>query len=291
MREGDGQHRGGAGAVAERRAADAPIAHLGARARGARRAVMAVRNVERRNPGERRHERVAVRAGDAPDRVLHAVRGGEIDERRAADRPLGNAGDVALGAVGEEDRTRLRAEREHVARAVVFLVPPGALVLPDYARIVLVDREAGGDSRLHVAAHAEPVEVGARLVLDDERPVPQRRVILRRAAVDGVGVRIGVGRQLELGTRDANKAERVALGERARLVGRDHVVGNGRHRAGDVRRGTQRPERVERGHEGRIMPRCLRRTAEARMQQLRIWNLEFGIRRHDGDREFLIPNS
>ena len=40
-------------------------------------------------------------------------------------------------------------------------------------------------------------------------------------------MRIGAVGQFELRTRDAEKAARVALGQRARFVGSDDVVGNG----------------------------------------------------------------
>ena len=56
----------------------------------------------------------------------------------------------------------------------------------------------------------------------------QRLEVLGRPLVDRVGVRIGARRQIDLGARDVQKAERVAGGERARFVGVDDVVGNGR---------------------------------------------------------------
>src|SRR5438477_176571 len=77
---------------------------------------------------------------------------------------LRDAGDVPLRAIGEEDGAGLRAKREHVARAIVFLVAPRALVLLDDVAVVLVDRKAGREPRLHVAAHAKTVEIDARLV-------------------------------------------------------------------------------------------------------------------------------
>ena len=98
---------------------------------------------------------------------LHAVGRREID--RAARRRSPRAAiaiDVGDGAIGEEHRTGLRAERQHVPRAVVFLVAPRALVLLDDVAVVFVDRIAGGQAGLLVAAHLQPIEVHARLVFE-----------------------------------------------------------------------------------------------------------------------------
>ena len=65
----------------------------------------------------------------------------------------------------------LRAEREHVARAVVFLVASRPLVFLDDVAVVLVHRETAGQPELLVLAHAQPVQVQARFVFDDERRV------------------------------------------------------------------------------------------------------------------------
>ena len=134
--------------------------------------MVAVGDVQRGDAGERRDERVAVGAADrarscaARRRPRVKSMSGGAAVARAAD-----AIDLRRRAVGEEHRAGLRAEGEHVARAVVFLVAARALVLLDDVAIVFVDREARGEAGLHVAAHPQPVEVDARLVFDDERRV------------------------------------------------------------------------------------------------------------------------
>ena len=161
----------------------------------------------------------------------------------------GDAIDLGGRAVGEKHRTGLRAEREHVPRAIVFLVAPRPLVLLDDVAIVLVERKAGGETGLHVCAHPQAIEVHARLVLDHQRAVAAAPSKLSaRALIDRVGVRIGAGGQLELRARHAEEAERVAVGERARFVGADDVVGNGGDARGVGWVRTQRTERMERRH-------------------------------------------
>ena len=247
------QHRRPVGTVAERRAGKPAIAHLGPRARGARRAMVAVGDVERGDAADRRDERVARCAADAPQGVPHLVGRREIDDRLAL-RHLGDDPiDVGGRAIRQEHRPRLRAEREHVLRAIVFLVAARALVLLDDVAVVLVDGEARGETGLDVAPHLQPVEIDARLVLHDQRVFPERRKIVRRATVHGVCVWIGAGRQLELGARHAQEAQRVAVGERAGLVGADNVVGNGCDAGGIGCVRTQRTKRMKRRHGAQII--------------------------------------
>jgi hypothetical protein len=98
-----------------------------------------------------------------------------------------------------------------VPRAVVFLVAARALVLLDDVALVFVDEEAAGDAGLDVGPHAQPVEVKRRLSLGDERrAAAQRGEIRRRAGVDGIAVRVGPLRQIDLGPGDVKKIERIA---------------------------------------------------------------------------------
>src|SRR5437762_1554528 len=75
----------------------------------------------------------------APERVADAVLRREIEQRCRfgfrSDDPI----DLARRTVGEEHRTGLRAEREHVFRPIVFLVAPRTLVLLDHVTVVLVE--------------------------------------------------------------------------------------------------------------------------------------------------------
>ena len=197
--------------------------------------MMAVGDIQRRDLCKRVDERIAVVTAEAPQRVPNAV--GCLDiEQRAALRSLGHDRvDRRLSAVHHEHRAGLSAEREHMTRAVVFLVAPCPLVLLDDAAVVLVERKAGGHAGLLVHAVAQAIQVHTRLVFDDEHRLFQRFEVPDGARVHFVGVWIGVRWQLELGARYAQKAQRVVTGLRACLLGRDHVVGNGRHPGGVLR--------------------------------------------------------
>ena len=60
----------------------------------------------------------------------------------------------------------------------------------------------------------KPVQIEARRVFDHERRLLERVEILRRAIVHILRIRIRAGRQLDLRARDAEKTERVAVGQR-----------------------------------------------------------------------------
>ena len=126
-------------------------------------------------PREGVHQRGGLSRLHPPDRVVHAVVGAEVVERRVgrdrAAEPIDGLGRL----VGQEHDAGLRAQLDDVPRAIVFLVAPRALVLLDDVLLVLVHREARRDAGLLVAAHAQPVEVERRLVFLDQRR-------LRRAA-------------------------------------------------------------------------------------------------------------
>ena len=116
--------------------------------------------------------------------------------------------------------------------------------------VVLVDREACGDAGLRMRAHLQAIDVKRRRVFFDERRArSQIAKVLGRAFVDLVGMRIGARRQIDLGARDVQKAQRVAVGQRPRLVGAHDVVRNSGHRRGRMGRGTQRCEGKNGSHE------------------------------------------
>ena len=180
---------------------------LATRASRARRAVMSVGNIQRRNAGKRRHEPGNLTAARPPQRMAHTVDRLEVEKRRARGRLPRDRVDGARGSIGQEDGARLRAQRQQVPRAIVFLVGPRPLVLLDEIPVVLVEGVAGRDADLFVRSHPEPVEIDGRLFLDDERRVPlQRLEVSDRGLVDDRRVRIGGRRQIDLGARDMEKA-------------------------------------------------------------------------------------
>ena len=113
-------------------------------------------------------------------------------------------------------------------RAIVFLVAPRALVLLDDVAVVFVEAKAGRQAGLLVAAHAAADRNTRSARLRRRADDALQQVEIRGGPlVDRVGVRIRAWRQLDLGPRDAEKTQRVAVGERARFVGVDDVVGHG----------------------------------------------------------------
>ncbi len=141
-----------------------------------------------------------------------------------------------------------------MARAVVLLIGPSALVLADEVSVVLVHGEGGGDAHLRVLAHDETVDVEARLVLFDECALRFEALeVLARFLVDLVRVDVRPFGQVDLGARDVEEAQGVPGGQRARLLGVDHVVGDGGDLGHLVGGRAQGAERVDGGH-GRTSP-------------------------------------
>ena len=210
--------------------------------------MVAIGDVKRRQPRERRDERIAIGPGDPPQRVRDAVRRGKIDERRRRDDARGDGVDLGARLVDQEHRSGLRVQRQHVAGAIVFLVAPRPFVLLDDVLVVFGEGKAGGQPHLLVRAHPQTIEVDARLGLEHQRLLLQPAEVGFGPRVDRVSVRIGLLRQLDLGSRHPQEAQRIAIGQRSRLVGIDDVVGD----CGDAGRigriGTQRTEGMQSGH-------------------------------------------
>jgi len=87
-----------------------------------------------------------------------------------------------------------------------------------------------------------------RLGLEDERRGFERPEIAGCARIHAVAVRIGRGRKLELGTGHTEKADRIAVGQRTSLVGRDDIIRNGGNAGGGGGKRTKRSERKQRSH-------------------------------------------
>jgi hypothetical protein len=125
-------------------------------------------------------------------------------------------------------------------------------MLLDDIRVVLVNRETRGDSGLHVGAHLKLVDVDARLCFHLEWcGLSQRGEVLDGLRVDGVGVWIGVGWQVNLRPRHVQEAQRIAGSQCLRLLGIDNIVGNSRHGRRGWGRGSKCAEGKEMSHEKR----------------------------------------
>ena len=226
MRERDGQERRAVGAVPKSRTGPPLARHLSPRARGARGPMVAVGDIEHRHIANRLYQFIAVPALHPPQRMAHGIGRRKIKQRLAAGDTRRHQIDCRAGTVRQEHRARLRAQRQHVPRAIVFLVASGPFVLLDDVAVVLVEGEARGQAGLLVAAHTQPIQVEAGLILEHQRRLFQRVEISGRPLVHDICIRIRTRRQLDFGARDAEKAEGVPVCQGTRLVGADHVVGN-----------------------------------------------------------------
>ena len=104
--------------------------------------------------------------------------------------------------------------------------------------------------RLHVRAHVQSIHVkGRRVFFDQRRARAQVAEVLGRTFVDGVRMRIGRRRQIDLRARHVQKAQRIAVGQRSRFVGVDDVVRDRSDSAGRFGHRTQCCERKNGGHE------------------------------------------
>ena len=220
------------------------------RARRRRGAVMAIGDVERVDLRERVDDCLVLAGRHLPDLVMHAVRRGDIEQRLVV-RDAANGGvNLLRGAIGQKHRPGLRADREHVPRPIVFLVGPGLLVLFDPIAIVLVDRKARRDARLHVVPHRQAIHVKARDLFDHERRVGlEGREGAGRLPIGRIGMGVGAGGHVDLRPRYVEEAQRIARSQRPSFIAADDVVGDRRDRRGGFRRRTQGGEGKDGRHE------------------------------------------
>ena len=98
-----------------------------------------------------------------------------------------------------------------MAGAVVLLVLPGLLVLPDDVLLVVVDVHAADYAGLRPAVHHLPIEVERRCLVAEERALARNRSRAARAAgVDPRIVRVDVFREIDVRPADMEKAVRIA---------------------------------------------------------------------------------
>ncbi len=136
--------------------------------------------------------------------------------------------------VRQKHGTRLRPELDDVPSTIVFLVLPRALVLPDDVAVVLGERIARRHAGLAVPVRIQMVEIQRRVsFLHHGRVALEGPVSFGGSAINDVAVGIGAGRQVDLGPRHVQKAQRAGARQGARFLDVDDVVGNGR----DMRRG------------------------------------------------------
>ena len=212
----------------------------GARARGAGGAVVAVGDVQRRNPAERVDERARLLASDSPDRVLHAVGRGEIVERRARRGPPGDAASTSGAAryvrkttpVCARSSTMCRVRSSSLSRRVrsCFLMTSCSYSSIEKQPAIPV---------CSCAPMRKPVHVERRLVFEHERRGGAQPIeVAPRRCIDRGRIRIRARWQVDFRSRDVQEAQRIARGKLPRLVRADDIVGNRGDRCGRCRRRT-----------------------------------------------------
>ena len=107
-------------------------AQLRAGPRRARRAMVAVRNIQRWNRGEGGHQRGGLSRPYPPHRVMHIIVARQIVERSRRPSRRAQPIDSPRRRVGQKHDAGLRAQLEDVPRAIILFVAPGALVLLDH---------------------------------------------------------------------------------------------------------------------------------------------------------------
>ena len=126
------------------------------------------------------------------NRVLHTVNGGEVVERFPGRDSLGQSIDRRPRPIRQEHRPRLRPQVEQMTGAVVFLVATRVLVLANDIAVVIVDGKATSQTDLGMTAHAQPIDVESRRLLDKQRCRGfQPLKVLHPRGIDIVSVKIG----------------------------------------------------------------------------------------------------
>ena len=108
-----------------------------------------------------------------------------------------------------------------------------------------------GQTGLLVVRRLHPVQVERWLRFDNERsPVDQRLQIAGRQFVNGRAVWIDIGRQVDLGARHVEKAQRIVSRQAPGLAGGHHVVEDGGDGGSCRRYRAKCTERTNDGHDG-----------------------------------------
>jgi hypothetical protein len=148
-----------------------------------------------------------------------------------------------IGAVSEQHRTGLGAQRLHVPDPVILLVGPGQLMTLDGAGFIGGDRGAAGEAGLAAAGLLHAVDEKARAGGADHRAACDQGAQIRGGAVVNLlAVRVGAVGKIDLGARNMKEIGRLAGGARAGLFGAYHIIGRGDDFRRPVARGEERGE-------------------------------------------------
>ena len=153
-----------------------------------------------------------------PDPVPHPV-GGEVIERGTPGTGREETRQLRVVRHGQKDRLGMGIEGQDVPGPVVFLVGPGLLVLADDIGRIVIDVDTPDHPDLGPPVHDQFVEEEGPIGIGLEHAIPEQPVeIGPGSVVHPVIVGTGVGRQVNIRAADMQKAERVPLSEKRRLV-------------------------------------------------------------------------
>ena len=133
-----------------------------------------------------------------------------------------------------------------MAGAVVLLVLPGLLVLPDQVALVVVDVHAADHAGLRAPVHDLAVEEEPRVRVLQQRPAGEE--LVQRAPGPGVDpgvVGVDVVGQIDVRAAHMEEAVRVPAGQLGRLGTVDDVIGDRRHLGGEIGVRADRTEGIQ----------------------------------------------
>ena len=240
--------------VVTRIALTAQFAH----AEGAGRTVMSVGDIGGRHitreEGLQRHTSAR---RQFPDLVLHAIRRREVVLRSVRRHvALDDRVDARRAAIGQEDRSCVRAQRVHEAGAVVLFVLAGLLVLFDDVLLVIFRVADAHEPGLTVAADGLAIQIERRsrlthehaIRLELEEVLASLRIHLRR-------VRIDRERQVDLRPVHMQEVQRLVVGERVGFLAVEDIIWHSGDIGGVLGSGNETLERTE-THGARMVERC-----------------------------------
>ena len=100
---------------------------------------------------------------------------------------------------GEQYEAGLGAGGQDVTCSVILFLRPGALVLPDDTRVVVVEVTAADDAHLGPSVHDQPVKIQTRRILaDQDTLVLEAAKVLGGLGVDRLRIGIRAGRQINI---------------------------------------------------------------------------------------------
>ena len=184
--------------------------------------------------------------GDAPDRMPHLVCRHEVIQRLRRQHPSGQNLDFVPAPVGQEHRLGVRFERKHVPGAIVLLVLPSLLVLPNDVPLVIIHMNTAHQTGLSPAVHDLPIQIQRSRAIPNQDPLVYEAVErLTSQPVDARVVGIDLARKVDVGSPDMQEAVWVSLSQIGGLIPAYDIVGDSSHLRRQLRPGTKRVEGVE----------------------------------------------